>query len=146
MLTCARFITPVQRSLAASSNSMVRPLSNAVLQQNGTPSQSASVASSQQLQTVTLPFSQLSVRMFQTSSIQRDIDSAAKFIGAGAATVGVAGSGAGIGTVFGSLIIGYARNPSLKQQLFSYAILGFALSEAMGLFCLMMAFLLLFAF
>jgi len=55
-------------------------------------------------------------------------------------------TGAGIGTVFGSLIIGYARNPSLKQQLFSYAILGFALSEAMGLFCLMMAFLLLFAF
>ena len=35
--------------------------------------------------------------------------SAAKFIGAGAATVGVAGSGAGIGSVFGSLIIGYAR-------------------------------------
>lgn len=29
----------------------------------------------------------------QTSSSMRDIDSAAKFIGAGAATVGVAGSG-----------------------------------------------------
>jgi F-type H+-transporting ATPase subunit c len=56
------------------------------------------------------------------------------------------GAGAGIGSVFGSLVIGYARNPSLKQQLFSYAILGFALSEAMGLFCLMMAFLILFAF
>ena len=55
-------------------------------------------------------------------------------------------AGAGIGTVFGSLVIGYARNPGLKQQLFSYAILGFALSEAMGLFCLMMAFMLLFAF
>jgi len=81
-----------------------------------------------------------------TTAARKDIDSAAKFIGAGAATVGVAGSGAGIGSVFGSLIIGYARNPSLKQQLFSYAILGFALSEAMGLFCLMMAFLLLFAF
>ena len=84
-------------------------------------------------------------RDFQTSAVSRDIDTAAKFIGAGAATVGVAGSGAGIGTVFGSLIIGYARNPSLKQQLFSYAILGFALSEAMGLFCLMVAFLILFA-
>nr|XP_055163726.1 ATP synthase F(0) complex subunit C2, mitochondrial-like [Nyctereutes procyonoides] len=83
-------------------------------------------------------------RGFQTSAISRHIDTAAKFIGAGAATVGVAGSGAGIGTVFGSLIIGYARNPSLKQQLFSYAILGFALSEAMGLFCLMVAFLILF--
>lgn len=53
--------------------------------------------------------------------------------------------GVGIGTVFGSLIMGYARNPSLKQQLFSYAILGFALAEAMGLFCLMIAFLMLFA-
>ncbi|XP_038608874.1 ATP synthase F(0) complex subunit C2, mitochondrial [Tachyglossus aculeatus] len=84
-------------------------------------------------------------RGLQTSAVARDIDTAAKFIGAGAATVGVAGSGAGIGTVFGSLIIGYARNPSLKQQLFSYAILGFALSEAMGLFCLMVAFLILFA-
>ena len=85
-------------------------------------------------------------RTLPTTGKMNDIDSAAKFIGAGAATVGVAGSGAGIGSVFGSLIIGYARNPSLKQQLFSYAILGFALSEAMGLFCLMMAFLLLFAF
>ena len=62
--------------------------------------------------------------LISTSSARTDIDSAAKFIGAGAATVGVAGSGAGIGSVFGSLIIGYARNPSLKQQLFSYAILG----------------------
>merc|ERR1712039_1014255 len=86
------------------------------------------------------------IRSIQTSAVKRDIDQAAKYIGAGAATVGVAGSGAGIGSVFGSLVIGYARNPSLKGQLFSFAILGFALSEAMGLFCLMMAFLLLFAF
>jgi len=84
-------------------------------------------------------------RSVATTAVRSDIDQAAKFIGAGAATVGVAGSGAGIGTVFGSLIIGYARNPSLKQQLFSYAILGFALSEAMGLFCLMVAFVILFA-
>uniref|UniRef100_A0A1I8JQL2 Malate dehydrogenase, mitochondrial n=1 Tax=Macrostomum lignano TaxID=282301 RepID=A0A1I8JQL2_9PLAT len=63
------------------------------------------------------------------SAARRDIDQAAKYIGAGAATVGVAGSGAGIGNVFGNLVIGYARNPSLKQQLFSYAILGFALSR-----------------
>ncbi|NXA02143.1 AT5G1 synthase, partial [Nesospiza acunhae] len=48
-------------------------------------------------------------RQFRSSALSRDIDTAAKFIGAGAATVGVAGSGAhGIGTVFGSLIIGYA--------------------------------------
>ncbi|MEG9862365.1 MAG: ATPase C chain family protein [Parvularculales bacterium] len=70
--------------------------------------------------------------------------SVAKFVGAGCATIGVAGSGAGIGTVFGSLIQGFARNPMLKQQLFTYTILGFALSEAMGLFALMIAFLILF--
>lgn len=110
------------------------------------PLSSAVVSQSQNLVNATPVGLLPQVRSFQTSQVTRDIDSAAKFIGAGAATVGVAGSGAGIGTVFGSLIIGYARNPSLKQQLFSYAILGFALSEAMGLFCLMMAFLLLFAF
>uniref|UniRef100_A0A7M4EJT1 ATP synthase lipid-binding protein n=1 Tax=Crocodylus porosus TaxID=8502 RepID=A0A7M4EJT1_CROPO len=109
---------------------------------------SVSVFSRPEIQTVQASGAshlQLAHREFQTSTTFRDIDTAAKFIGAGAATVGVAGSGAGIGTVFGSLIIGYARNPSLKQQLFSYAILGFALSEAMGLFCLMVAFLILFA-
>ncbi|KAI0986095.1 hypothetical protein GJ496_010055 [Pomphorhynchus laevis] len=93
-----------------------------------------------------LPALATECRQIHTTQRLSDIDMAARYIGAGAATVGVAGAGAGIGTVFGSLVIGYARNPSLKQQLFSYAILGFALSEAMGLFCLMMAFMLLFAF
>lgn len=68
-----------------------------------------------------------------------------KNIGAGAATVGLAGAGAGIGAVFCGLIIAYGRNPSLKNELFGYAILGFALSEATGLFALMMAFLILFS-
>ena len=80
-----------------------------------------------------------------TTAVRRDIDSAAKYIGAGASAAGVAGSGAGIGSIFGSMLIAYARNPSMKQQLFSFAILGFALSEAMGLFCLLVAFLILFA-
>ncbi|KAL5110556.1 ATP synthase F 0 complex subunit C2 mitochondrial [Taenia crassiceps] len=93
-----------------------------------------------------LAASEAAWKNFHTSIIRRDIDQAAKYIGAGAATIGVAGSGAGIGSVFGNLVMGYARNPGLKQQLFSYAILGFALSEAMGLFCLMMAFLILYAF
>ena len=70
----------------------------------------------------------------------------AKLIGAGLATIGVAGSGVGIGLVFGSLMTAVARNPSLTKILFGYAILGFALTEAMGLFALMMAFLILFAF
>jgi F-type H+-transporting ATPase subunit c len=69
---------------------------------------------------------------------------AARIIGTGLATTGLIGAGVGIGVVFGALILGVARNPSLRGQLFSYAILGFAFSEATGLFALMMAFLLLY--
>lgn len=70
---------------------------------------------------------------------------AAKFIGAGLASIGLAGAGVGIGTVFGALVMGISRNPSLKDELFKTAILGFALTEAIALFALMMAFLILFA-
>lgn len=69
---------------------------------------------------------------------------AARLIGTGLATTGLIGAGIGIGTVFGALILGVARNPSLRGQLFSYAILGFAFSEATGLFALMMSFLILY--
>jgi len=69
-----------------------------------------------------------------------------KLIAAGLATISLSGSGAGIGIVFGSLIIGVAYNPAQAAALFRYAILGFALSEAIALFGLMMAFLMLFAF
>ena len=70
----------------------------------------------------------------------------AKFIGAGLATISLAGSGVGIGVVFSGLILGVSRNPSLGKQLFIYAILGFALTEAIALFGLMMSFLILFGF
>jgi F-type H+-transporting ATPase subunit c len=69
----------------------------------------------------------------------------AKYIGAGLATISLAGAGSGIGNIFGSLNIAVARNPSMIKQLFSYAVLGFALTEAIALFGLMMAFLILFA-
>ena len=69
-----------------------------------------------------------------------------KLLGGGLATISIAGSGVGIGIVFGALILGFSRNPDAKQQMFIYAILGFALSEAVALFGLMMSFLILFAF
>nr|YP_010890489.1 ATPase subunit 9 [Mammillaria huitzilopochtli]WBU13177.1 ATPase subunit 9 [Mammillaria huitzilopochtli] len=70
----------------------------------------------------------------------------AKSIGAGAATIASAGAAVGIGNVFSSSIHSVARNPSLAKQLFGYAILGFALTEAIALFALMMAFLISFVF
>lgn len=67
-----------------------------------------------------------------------------KSIGAGLATIGVVGAGAGIGILFGCLLIGISRNPLLENKLFQMTLLGFALCEAMGLLAIMMAFLILF--
>ncbi|XP_006901154.1 PREDICTED: ATP synthase F(0) complex subunit C2, mitochondrial-like, partial [Elephantulus edwardii] len=133
MYACTKFVS--SPSLVRSASQLLsRPLAAVVLKQPET-------LRDENLSCLTALRSLLSFipsLSFQTSTISRAIDTVAKFIGVGAATVGVAGSGARIGTVFGSLIIGYTRNPSLKQQLF-YAILGFTLSEATGLFCLMVA-------
>jgi len=67
-----------------------------------------------------------------------------KSIGAGAACIGLLGSGIGVGIVFAALINAYAINPKLKNELFTYALLGFALSEAVGLFALVMAIMILY--
>lgn len=68
-----------------------------------------------------------------------------KLLGAGLATISIAGAGIGIGSVFAGLLIAYANNPTEQKQLFSFAIFGFALTEAIALFGLMMAFLILFS-
>lgn len=67
-----------------------------------------------------------------------------KLIGVGLSVISISGSGVGIGIVFAALITAVARNPFLSKQLFTYAILGFALTEAIALFGLMMALLILF--
>jgi len=67
-----------------------------------------------------------------------------KILGAGIATISLVGAGAGVGIVFGSLLLSVSRNPGVKAELFQFAIFGFALTEAVGLLGLMMAFLLLF--
>ena len=64
-----------------------------------------------------------------------------KVIASGLATISIAGTGVGIGVVFSGLMNAISRNPSLLKVLFTYAILGFALTEAIALFGLMMAFL-----
>jgi len=68
----------------------------------------------------------------------------AKYIGASIATNSLIGAGAGVGMVFNGLLLAFARNPFLRDELFKFAILGFALTEAVGLLGLMMAFLILF--
>jgi F-type H+-transporting ATPase subunit c len=66
-------------------------------------------------------------------------------VGTGLATIGLAGAGVGVGVVFGSLLIALTVSPENEQLLFKYALLGFALTEAVGLLALMMAFLIMFS-
>ena len=70
---------------------------------------------------------------------------AAKALGAGIAVIGLSGVGIGIGNIFSALISSIARNPSAHDQMFRVGILGFALTEAIALFALLIAFLILFA-
>jgi len=70
---------------------------------------------------------------------------AAKDLGAGIAVIALFGVGLGIGNIFSSLITSVARNPGARDAVFPIGILGFALTEAVALFALLIAFLILFA-
>lgn len=76
---------------------------------------------------------------------QATLISCAKFVGAGLATIGLGGAAIGIGVVFAGFLNAVARSPFYTDELFRYALLGFALAEATGLMALMMAFLILYS-
>ena len=68
----------------------------------------------------------------------------AKMIGAGLAVIALAGVGVGIGNIFSSLVSSIARNPAARGEVFGIGILGFALTEAIALFALLISFIILF--
>ena len=70
---------------------------------------------------------------------------AAKLIGAGLAAIAMGGAGIGIGSIFAAYITGSMRNPAAARQVFGNVILGFALTEAIALFALVVVFLILFS-
>ncbi|PHH90849.1 hypothetical protein CDD83_2515 [Cordyceps sp. RAO-2017] len=78
-------------------------------------------------------------RRAYSSEIAQAMVEVSRNLGMGSAAIGLTGAGIGIGLVFAALLNAVARNPALRGQLFSYAILGFAFVEAIGLFDLMVA-------
>ena len=67
-----------------------------------------------------------------------------KYIGAGLACLGMLGAAVGVGNIFGSFLQGAMRNPSAAQSQFGNLIFGFAVTEALGIFSLLVALILLF--
>ncbi len=71
---------------------------------------------------------------------------AAKLIGAGLAMIGAIGAGIGIGVVVGGAVQGMARNPDASGIVQTNMILGIAFAEAVAIYCLVVALLILFVF
>jgi F-type H+-transporting ATPase subunit c len=70
---------------------------------------------------------------------------AAKYLGAGIATLGMAGAGIGLGTIFGNYLAGALRNPAAADGQFGRLIFGFAVTEALGLIAAVVALALAFS-
>ena len=67
-----------------------------------------------------------------------------KFIGAGLAAIGILGGAIGAGLVFAALLNGIARNPSAESKLATYAYIGAAFAEALGLFAAAISLIIIF--
>ena len=69
---------------------------------------------------------------------------AAKLIGAGLAMLGAIGAGLGIGILASGAVQGIARNPDAAGEIQTNMILGIAFTEAVAIYCLVVALLILF--
>jgi len=67
-----------------------------------------------------------------------------RFVGAGLAMTGAIGAGAGVGIVVGGAVQGIARNPDAAGLITGNMILGVALAEAVAIYALVVALILLF--
>ena len=67
-----------------------------------------------------------------------------KFLGAGLAMTGAIGAGAGVGIVVGGAVQGIARNPDAGGMIQTNMILGIAFAEAVAIYALVVALILIF--
>ena len=67
-----------------------------------------------------------------------------KYIAVGLMAFAFLGAAIGIGLIFSATVTAVARNPSVEGKIFKYAIIGAAFAEAMGLFALVLSFILIF--
>lgn len=67
-----------------------------------------------------------------------------KFLSVGLMGIALAGTAIGVGKIFAAALDGIARNPSAEEKIAKYVYVGAGMAEAMGLFALVLAFLLMF--
>ncbi|CAK0776040.1 ATP synthase subunit c [Azospirillaceae bacterium] len=69
----------------------------------------------------------------------------AKYAAAALAIMPLFGVAMALGNIFATCVASVGRNPAAKDKVFPLTILGFAMTEAIALFALLMAFLILFS-
>ncbi|NUM46013.1 MAG: ATP synthase F0 subunit C [Anaerolineales bacterium] len=78
--------------------------------------------------------------------MEGSIEVAAKLIGAGLAMLGAIGAGAGIGILTSGALQAIGRNPDAAGTIQTNMVLGIAFAEAVAIYCLVVALLILFVF
>jgi F-type H+-transporting ATPase subunit c len=67
-----------------------------------------------------------------------------KYIAIGMMAFAMVGAAIGVGNIFSAVLSAIARNPSAESKLSKYAFIGAGMAEAIGLFALVIAFVLIF--
>lgn len=79
------------------------------------------------------------------SSIGAARNAGTSVLGCAIAVVAVGGCAQGIGQLFAALVVGIARNPSMKEDLFTYTLIGMGFLEFLALGVILISFLLLYS-
>jgi F-type H+-transporting ATPase subunit c len=69
---------------------------------------------------------------------------ALKFVGVGLLSIAMAGAAIAIGNIFGSFFNSIARNPSAAPKIEKYIYIAAGFAEALGIFAVLLAFIILF--
>jgi F-type H+-transporting ATPase subunit c len=68
-----------------------------------------------------------------------------QYLAIGLMSVGMFGAAFAIGNIFSALLNGVARNPEAEEKLSKHAYVGAGLAESIGIFCLVIALILIFS-
>lgn len=87
----------------------------------------------------------VSIQIKNLGGLEDHMDvAAAKVLGAGLTMLGTIGAGLGIGILVSGALQGIARNPDASGNIQTNMILGIAFAEAIAIYCLVVALLILF--
>lgn len=69
---------------------------------------------------------------------------AVRYLGAGIALLSLLGIGLGLGSIFSNYANAISRNPSAEPKIRPFVLIGAAMTEALGLFAVLVAMIMLF--